>query len=153
MGSGFKIRCKNCNYEFTALLGIGSTFPVTYGQTVREIKSGMYGDKYQRFFEEHGNACVNCGETVALCTECGRLETVMDLSLYLTEDRDAEMRGYVMPRELEEFCQKEMEYDHKCSACGGSLRIIDIDAPDVELKCPDCGGELEQDKGSSILWD
>lgn len=38
MGSGFKIRCKKCDFNFTAYLGVGMLFPSVYQNTVSEIK-------------------------------------------------------------------------------------------------------------------
>ena len=41
-------------------------------------------------------------------------------------------------------------YDHKCSACGGKMHILQDQEPE-KLTCPQCGGEMIA--GLAIMWD
>ena len=154
MGNGFGIKCKKCGYHYVAMDGIGYMFPVEYSDTVKDIREGKYGDEYKMFFEKHKDAAVNCGNETAVCTKCGHLDSVMNLSLYLPKDGN-NSDGCVMPRVLEEDFDKCLEYDHTCSECGGKMLII---SPEDEirngaLKCPICGEILIEDKDVKIIWD
>ena len=143
MGNGFTIRCEKCGYEFTALLGVGMKFPSEYEQTVKAIKDGIYGEEYKKFFEEHPNAAVNCELITAVCEECGRLDSVMDMSLYLPVDDSVLNAGYVTKEELESDFKKCKEYNRKCT-CGGHMRTFDLlDELFLRcIKCPQCENNM-----------
>jgi len=153
MGNGFKIRCEKCGYEFTAMLGVGMMFPTLYDETVSEIKKGKYGEEYKKFFEDNPNAAVNCERVTAVCNKCGKLDSVMDLSLYLPKDASVKNAGYVMEEEFESDFKKCMEYDHKCS-CGGSMEIIDLlfKLAARKVKCPKCKSNMQLTP-ELINWD
>ena len=159
MGNGYLIKCTKCNYMFKAMLGIGMMYPMVYNETVADIRDGKYGEEYKKFFEKHNNATVNCEAKVAVCAECGKLETVMDLSLYLPKD-DEEMvyiyDDYMTPNQLKRNFKKCMTYNHQCSSCGGKMKNINLLSrlEKGTLKCPDCGEKLEMDEDSLfMLWD
>ena len=155
MGSGFKIRCKKCSYDFTAFLGIGMLFPSVYQNTVSEIKEGKYGEEYKKFFEENPNAAVNCERVFAVCGKCGKFDTVMDLSLYVPKKNDDSIQniGYVMEEDLKSNFKKCKSYDHKCS-CGGSMMITDLIGAlvDRKVKCPKCSANMEL-TDELVMWD
>lgn len=154
MGNGFGIRCKKCGYRYMGMTGIGYLFPVEYASTVKDIREGKYGEEYQKFFTEHEEAAVDCGNCTAICTECGQIEDVKNMSVYLPKD-GYKYENYVLPSDLEENFDKCMEYDHKCSKCGSKMRIISLEDEirSGTLNCPSCGDILVEDKEVKILWD
>ena len=155
MGQGYVLKCKNCDYKYTAMTSIGMLFPVEYRDTMKDIRDGRLGEEYRAFVEENPDAVVNLDRKVGICDKCGRIDTLMELSLYKPLKPSSEYREeeYVMPLELEECYIKCKDYEHKCS-CGGNIRLISLeDEGDIGLlKCPICGSALEigQDR---ILWD
>ena len=154
MGNGYVINCKNCNYRFEAMLGIGMLFPVEYEKTVNDIRNGKYGKEYKEFFDAHQNAAINCGAEIAICDKCGKLQIIKNMSLHLPKDDNAQVDGYVMPEDLTSDFNKVKDYEHKCS-CDGNMRIIKF--PDElfngEINCPECGERLEFDPLNIMFWD
>ena len=155
MGNGYTIRCKKCSYEYQALLGFGMLFPTLYENTVKGIKEGKLGEEYRKFFEEHEDAAVNCEAYVAVCTECGKFDTVKNYGVYLPK---MEYRNIgpccVTAEELEVGYNQVMKYGHKCTACGGELKVIDLfdELSKNALFCPECGGEMYLTE-DLLLWD
>ena len=154
MGNGFGIKCKKCGYNYVGINGIGYMYPVEYASTVKDIREGKYGEEYRKLFEEHEDAAVNCVNCTAVCTKCGQIEDVTDLSVYLPKAGQSS-DGCVLPSVLVENFDKYLEYEHKCSDCGGKMRIISIEdeIKNGVLKCPSCGEVLVEDKEVKILWD
>lgn len=154
MGSGYVIKCKECDFRYEAMLGIGMLFPNEYAETVEDIKIGLYGEEYKRFFEENNNAAVNCENEIAICTQCGKLDTIKNLSLYLPKEETAQTADYVMPDDLKSDYKKIQDYNHLCS-CGGDMRIIKFpdELFDGKINCPECGEKLMLDPMDMIMWD
>lgn len=139
MGNIIRLRCKKCSYTFDAYLGVGFLYPVVYEETLEEIRKGTYGEAHRLFLEEHKDAAVNCENVLAVCSSCGHPECVKDMTLYLPRTSRKSPEG--------------LKYDHKCSDCGGSMRIFTEDEEVTGIKCPECGDELERDEEQRILWD
>lgn len=153
MGSGLIVKCEKCSYRYESFTGVGYMFVKVYDDTVKEIRRGKYGKEYKKFFKEHENAVVDCSFVTALCLGCGRLERLKNMTLYLPSSPKTDGNGYVMFDEVTKGFKKCMEYDHKCSSCGESLKFIDLPEEIVKgtVKCPDCGGKLKA--GEFLNWD
>ncbi len=156
MGLGYGIYCENCFYNFEAFLGIGMTYTDLYEKTISDIRKGKYGEDYKRFIEEHRMAYVDCENDVAVCTRCGKLDTVINMSLYLPNTETTNYRiSHVTKAELLWEYHKCMEYNHKCS-CGGDYQIVDNFFSAIEdgtIRCPRCKGMLKRDRDTMIFWD
>ncbi len=44
MGAGFCWQCPDCNYEFSASLGMDFFYPKLYAETIEAAKRGEFGD-------------------------------------------------------------------------------------------------------------
>jgi len=155
MGNGYTIRCRKCSYEYQAMLGFGMLFPTVYENSVKAIREGKLGEDYRKFFEEHKDAAVNCEACAAVCTGCGKFATVPDYGLYLPKKETGGTGfGCVMAEDLKKDYRQVMKYDHKCSACGGELKVIDLldELSENALKCPECGGEMYLTE-DLLMWD
>ena len=156
MGNGFLIRCKKCSYEYRALLGIGMLFPTVYQETVSGIKEGKFGEEYQKFFEEHPDAAVNCEAYMAVCQDCGAFDTVKSLSLFLPKKNEEKTLtfGCLTFEDLKADYKIAKKYPHKCSSCGGDLKPIDLidELSKKAVRCPKCKDEMQLTE-DLLLWD
>ena len=156
MGNGYLIRCVNCNYEYRALLGYGMLFPTVYQETVEGIKEGKFGEEYQKFFEEHPDAAVNCEAYMAICQDCGAFDTVKSMSLFLPKKSDGKTLnvGCLTFQDIKADYKIAKKYPHKCSSCGGNLKPIDLidKLSQKAVRCPVCKGEMQLTP-DLLLWD
>ena len=162
MGSGGKMVCPHCDYEFQRSEGVGFLFPMQYKETVEKAKSGKLGKEMKQFFSEHTDGAINAYYVTLCCDDCGELSSGMDLTMYIPkpEKPSVTKRGkwsdlcsgdginYVMEYELEEDYVEYMKYPHKCKKCKGKMHVVQ---EDEDLKCPHCKTELEW--GECEMWD
>ena len=164
MGSGFDLKCRKCGYRFEANLGIGFSFPRVYRDTMKAAMDGKYGEEVRRFLMEHPDGALDCSRVLLRCGECGALDSDMDLSMYLPEEKGKPedyipwaswtgMEGYKLVR----------RYAHRCKRCGCSMNSFHENELDevmgcpsddksvTGLRCPDCGDYLRYD--SYCMWD
>lgn len=50
MGMGYTFRCSKCGYKLKAYMGIGFAFPDETEETIRNMKSGKFGETAKKFF-------------------------------------------------------------------------------------------------------
>ena len=151
MGQGFDYRCCKCGYEFSALLGVGYAYPLTYKETMQEAREGKLGEDIKKFLEGNPQGAIDPKNVVAQCKICGEYEQVQDLSMYIPK----ETKGEKLNKDIDfvvDFKDYKLEkkYDHKCSTCGGKMKILRGKALD-SLTCPRCKSEMERVEG--FLWD
>ena len=155
MGNGYTIKCRKCSYEYKALLGCGMLYPTTYKDTLKLIREGKLGEDYKKFFEEHPDAAVNCENYMAICTECGKFETVKDYGLYLPKEGNGTVNvGLPLAEDLESDYKQCMKYEHKCKECGGTLKVVDLidELSKHAVKCPKCGDKMFLTE-DLLIWD
>lgn len=168
MGMGYQIACTKCGYNFTVMFGVGMMFPRAYEKTVQQAKSGELGEEIQNFLLEHPDGAIDVSAVMGVCKNCGRLENITDLSMYLPKENFSppETQGrwsvaapftetkYVSPWDLKTHYELFAEYPHKCKHCGGELEIFtEKDAKHglSNLKCPLCHATLNMN--ANLLWD
>ena len=153
MGSGYKMNCPKCSFEFYASTGVGMMFPMVYRETVQKAKNGELGQEIQTFFMEHPEGVIDA-ESVSLCCEkCGHLTGGKNLTMYVPiagkpSNLESGKKSYVSQLDLESYYTKFKAYSHKCDKCGGSMRIM---KDGEEFICPKC--KLPLERGLPILWD
>ena len=175
MGRGLVFQCKNCDYKFRSLLGVGFLFPAKYEETIEAAKAGKYGNSVQEFLLKHPNGVLDCDNVLVQCTECGDLETRTDLSMYLPPENvniEKDVRwsvacpfmgaSYVAPWDLKDY-KLISHYDHICKKCGSKMRTLkkgDFDEAvgsfhvketQTEFVCPECKNPLWIT--GEIMWD
>ena len=147
MGEGRHYYCKKCGYTFEADLGIGYMYPAVYHDTMESARSGRFGDAIKTFLAAHPDGVIDPQNVAVRCTECGNLELVQDLSMYLPKDPGkVSTADYVMDFRDYTLVQK---YQHKCSQCGSSMTVLKGKNLN-NLKCPHCGEQLSE---KQIMWD
>ncbi len=151
MGSGKVFKCKACGEEFSAMTGVGMIFPSIYEETVKDIRSGEYGEDWKKFFEEHPDGVVNCEKELLICEECGVPKCEMNLSLYLPKEGAKDLPKHPFGDDFKKF-NLYAKYQHKCDKCGGACNVVKS-ARIKRVTCPECGGVMEEDLGGAILWD
>ena len=152
MGNGKAFKCKACGERFNAMTGIGMLFPTVYKDTVKNIRSGKYGEDWKKFFEEHPNGVVNCEKELLICEECGVPKNEMNLSLYLPKEGAEDLPKLPFGDDLDEKYTLYMKYPHTCDKCGGACNIVNA-SKIKRVACPKCGGVMEEDMDGIILWD
>ena len=152
MGFGKAFKCKACGERFNAMTGIGMLFPTVYKDTVKDIRSGKYGEDWKTFFEEHPDGVVNCENELLICEECGVPKNEMNLSLYLPKEGVEDLPKLPFGDDLHEKFTLYKKYPHTCDKCGGACNIVAA-SKIKRAACPKCGGVMEEDHESVILWD
>lgn len=175
MGRGYLLHCRKCGYEFSANLGVGFMFPRDYQQTMEAGKEGKLGKEVRQFLEEHPDGALDCNIVVLQCSECGKLESAPDLSMYVPgKDSPAPSSGNwsvafphegtscVAPWDLDRYTLVGL-YDHRCKKCKGKMKIIkedeferlirgaDFDNHPTKMPCPKCKELLWL--GEIMMWD
>lgn len=162
MGRGYTYKCQKCGYTFTAFLGVGFMYPMLYQDTMNAARAGELGEQAMRFLEDNPDGAINPETVIAWCEKCGQYETVSELGMYVPKDKLLHIvnKGnwsvavpcddieYVSDFETD-YVLKE-KYDHRCSACGGKMRILTEEETE-KLVCPECGADMIAQ--SDIMWD
>lgn len=153
MGMGYTFRCSKCGYKLEAYMGIGFAFPDETEETIRNMKSGKFGETAKKFFEENPDGTVDCSNELFLCKKCGSLKVNPVLDLYKRKEGVSEPK-YPFPDD--DYFYKVMEVDHICDRCGNKMEKQDEDrflkkAFKGEISCPDCDGHLVV--GGFFNWD
>lgn len=177
MGTGYNLHCRKCGYEISANLGVGFLFPRAYQEAMEAARAGAYGERIQKFLEEHPDGALNAEIVLLQCEECGVLEPGLDLSMYVRNPEvPREKQGiwcvgapfegadYVSPMELEEKeTYRFFDYGHYCEKCGKPMKSITQNNLEKEntvrgknqectvVVCPRCGENLWID--GIIMWD
>ena len=161
MGQLLYLICnKNKKHEKGFLLGTGMLFPRLYTHTIKKIKKGKYGEEMKKFLEENPKGAINCNSEIVRCPKCGKLEEVLNLSMYVPRKNNKDTdNSYVSPWELRGKYKKVKEYKHICPKCSTVMKKVKIkynefgEITGVEkLKCPKCDGVAEWD-GEIGWWD
>ncbi|MBQ6592555.1 MAG: hypothetical protein IJH98_06660 [Solobacterium sp.] len=153
MGHGSVYECRKCGYRASGLEGIGFAYPEVYRKVQRDAAAGRYGKEVQRFLREHPHGQISAEYIMVVCEDCGHIESVLELSMYIPEDgydpeKDPDYHGYLMGYEFAEHYTLVKTYRHTCRRCGGEMKRSDPDQK--EFRCPVCGEVLEE-KG--LMWD
>lgn len=67
MGSGGKMGCPQCGFEFNRSEGVGFFFPQDYKESVEKAKSGKLGKEIKQFFKEHADGAINASYVTLCC--------------------------------------------------------------------------------------
>lgn len=162
MGQGIGFRCKKCGYETNAYCGFGMGYSYVYRESMEKARSGGLGEKTRLFFEQHPEGALNCENGPYLCTRCGEIECKEKMDLYLPKEGEPAGSIYggpdVWPMELKERYRLYARGKHTCGKCGGAMRpnspeTLRRKAAEGALRCPSCGGRLEEDETEMVLWD
>ena len=156
MGQGYVLKCSKCRYSLTVELGGGFMMPQITNETIEKMKSGAYGEKARKFFEENPDGTVDCDYVLLRCEKCGTLKVDMDLSLYKRkESASGKDLPWYMPDP--EYYVKAEDFDHKCKKCGCSMHVVDTSddffekIENGEINCPVCHGNLYI--ANILMWD
>ena len=151
MGKILYLTCnKNEEHEYRFFVGIGMMFPSVYEKIIKQIKKGKYGAEIKNFLQENPKGAINCESEVAYCPKCGKLEEVVNLSMYIPKKNNQNIDvSYVMPSELQTEYKRVKEYKHICPKCSSEMKIIK--SKKAEIKCPLCDGVLKINDGG--CWD
>ena len=151
MGYGYMFNCRKCGYRAEGYEGFGFQFPAEYRSVQQRAREGIYGQELQAFLKQHPEAQVNAENIVVVCEDCGHLESVPELSVYLPEESFGSLPEditWLTAMDLQERFTLVRKYQHRCERCGG--RMQETDPEQQEYRCPVCGEVLEQ---SLIDWD
>ena len=125
--------------------------------TIQDMKSGKYGEKAKKFFQENPDGTVDCDNVLFRCRKCGFVKVDKALDLYKPKEFVPELNyPNIYPLVWPGYYEKVIELDHKCERCGDKMDIQneDIFLKNVNegiIKCPDCGGFLEE--SNRFDWD
>nr|MCR5372755.1 transposase [Solobacterium sp.] len=102
---------------------------------------------------EHPSGQVSAEYIMVVCEDCGHIESVPELSMYVPEDgydpeNDPDYHGYLMGYEFAEHYTLVKTYRHTCGHCGGKMKRPD--PGQKEFRCPVCGEVLEEE---GLMWD
>ena len=152
MGSGYIIRCSNCDCDYEKMLfaGIGMWFSKTYAEVMEKARSGQVSKLHTWFMEHHPDGAINAEQKIYQCENCGDLFSDYDLSMYTPRDNSekkrkkgiwsvsspAEEAEYATPSDLQEYYDLFKPYWHKCPKCKGNASVVNNFA---NKKCPKCG--------------
>ena len=150
MGRGYLVKCDHCGYEAKFNLGVGMVFPYVYGQVVKAINNGEYGEELKEFFEKHKGAVVDVQTELYRCPGCNKLEEDYNLSLYVHKENKEPENGIWCS-----WCDKEdyvfvKSFAHICEGCGKRMHKVG-ESEIHKLTCPGCGKPLTE--RNDIMWD
>ena len=152
----YKFSCEKCGYEENISLGNGGYwYAKVYPQIVSDAVDGKFGVEIQNILKKYPNAAVTYSKVLVKCTNCGKHENILGLSVYLPKDK-----GFVNENKLVNFFNIDKCYDlvakfePKCNFCGGNVEIFyedNFDVEEITLNCPDCKSLMTGDFGG--IWD
>ena len=139
----FNFECLNCGYKKFIPFEYGGFL---YEDIVNNAFAGKYGNDVKDFLEVFSNGKIDVERVVIVCKNCGNIEAVPNLSMYVPKDNTALNNGYVSRYELiNEYILFE-KYHHRCSKCNRCSDIVvndDMDDNLYYLKCPNCNSVLK----------
>ncbi|MBR2991272.1 MAG: hypothetical protein IKF51_07435 [Solobacterium sp.] len=121
MGYGYMFNCRKCGYQAEGYEGFGFLFPAEYRSVQQRAREGLYGEELQKYLMQHPETQVNAENIVVVCEDCGHLESVPELSVYLPKDSSGsstEDIAYLTAMDLQERYTLFREYQHRCERCG-----------------------------------
>ena len=133
MGQGRTYKCKQCEYIFEEITGIGYFYPSYEREMYEKARLGELGEILKDFLAEHDDGSVSFAKVSLCCDACGNLECGSDYS----------MEWAVGENEV-----KHMDYPHKCSKCGGKMHIVDLKEKRL---CPHC--KMPMEVVNLMCWD
>lgn len=162
MGSFIEYECEECGYSFKAAMGFGFGYPSQFQGAVEAARKGQYGKDYRRKILFHVEvlgqiAAIDLTRTITQCEDCGEYQVIVDNTLYalpkkwypgLRDWAVGQKEFFITPEEMRAHGKVIGEVDHQCRDCGGKLRVIEGEPP--ELPCPKCGSMMAQ---KLDLWD
>lgn len=168
MGIQYRVHCPNCTYEKCIDFGFGFLYPDLYRETIQKMREGSLGTEAQEFILQYPYGGVDCEYVALRCEQCKRLDSDLDLSMYIpkgnyvSEEKRENGRytqamldpkeDYKMPCELQVHFELFRKYDHRCKFCNGKMQIMkEPQFLQEEITCPECGSKLE--KVPSMDWD
>lgn len=167
MGEGFCWQCPDCNYEFSANIGIGFLYPKVYVETIEAAKRGDLGDDLKELLDVYPNAAINPETVILQCSECGDYDARPILTAYVPKESEQippkekgqkwsvafpfEGASYVTSYDMEKYYDLYMEYDHRCKKCGGGMFPFPKSRRENDMICPICKKTLEI--VSFYFWD
>lgn len=148
MGMSYGFKCKNCDYWTWFMLGVGKGFCLEDEKFMSKVRNGDYGRELTDFLEMCPDGEIDTQLTVTVCRDCGNIENVPDLSMYIP--KDGTVKNPVDPKWFYLHGYELFErYQHKCSKCHGNADVVakwDIE-PNFKLRCPKCKIVLIPDGG------
>lgn len=169
MGAGFCWQCPDCNYEFSANIGIGFLYPKVYAETIEAAKRGDLGDDLKELLDVYPNAAINPETVILQCSECGDYDSRPILTAYVPKESEQippkeqcrrwsvafpfEGASYVTRYDMQEYYDLYMVYDHRCEKCGGKMVALPSSFREIEngMICPTCKKPLKMVEFSR--WD
>lgn len=146
MGFGFEYKCRNCGKEGKTSLDVGKLYPKICAAAKEKAISGCYGDIAAQAVQDNPEGLFDLTRVIYRCS-CG----------YWCDDEKVQ---YCIPKKPVTVgdCYNEWnghnakivwKKTHYCPKCGKGMKRYRGEMQ--SLKCPECGGEIEQT--GFRMWD
>jgi len=139
----YRFYCEKCGHEEEIYLGSGKFwYRKNYPQMISSAIDGEFGTEIQKTFKDHPNAAVFYSKILVQCTDCGKHENILGLSVYLPKNEGfVNENKFVNFLDIDKCYNRVAKFEPKCKFCGGEVENFLEDTFDVEetpLQCPDC---------------
>ena len=155
MGKIFTFQCKDCGHKLKFYFGISAKYPERYQEILNEALTGNLGADIQKFLIKNPAGAIDISRVLVNCDFCGKFEMVRDLSMYLPTENFQKNSFPPLPDDLQKNFVKFADFQHKCSYCGESVKIItekNFYDEKIILKCPNCDSEMFPKKSAKKNW-
>ncbi len=165
MGEGISFTCKHCGKENCALWGIGMIFPLSYQETIQQVKNVECGAEYKELAESFPLFAVNSEKYVFTCDRCNTWRCDKDMSLYVPNNIEKYKRKkidemywpyYETEDSLEQDYRLVKKVNHRCDKCKRPMRRMSHDEAMNRLStgwCGYCGAVNNTEDISHVMWD
>ena len=143
MGSSYQIKCKDCDYSKTLLVGIGmmyspeSVLDLTsqFALLPNLVKSEEMLEKIEKFLNKaEGEIAADYGHEVYYCSKCKEFYGEFHIKLSNKNNK--------------------IEINHQCPYCRTELNRLDFNNINLSnYPCPICGKHSLVEGDGGILWD
>ena len=126
--------CEKCGKRIELAWGMSYLYGWGNTELLERIDSGKYGRKAKEVLESHQEALCHLEDHPFIC-RCGHIEACKSLVMMSND-----------------LSKPEVYYssEHMCPVCNKRMRPL---KESDEIRCPGCGGEMEEDLKSMIMMD
>ncbi|MCF0115206.1 MAG: hypothetical protein HUJ56_07625 [Erysipelotrichaceae bacterium] len=164
MGSGIVLMCACKEHHINE--GIGMRYPTNFKEKMQEARDGKLGVDMQKATEGKQYLAIDAAIEFVYCDSCGYWVCESNNDLYEPKDLEKIKKESFGEKTVEEWGEIPYvwefddynliyHYQHMCPHCNKEMRHPKrIDKRVLnKIKCPDCGGKLEESDDSMIMWD
>ncbi len=163
MGNGYIYKCSCCGYEHEVFLGCGMLFPQVFKKVNKDVKEGKYGQEWKELASSKELAAADAYKYLFVCDNCKNWKEDYGLSLYAPNNPEAIKKKKYGIKTVEEWGEVPYvttwedyhllkEFAHKCDKCSCNMRQAS-ESEVFSQPCPRCGGSVDPDCISIVMWD